>query len=443
MKKSFVKILTLCLAVVLIVSCFAGCKKETVTTETITCAASEAGWKGFEEVGQELLDYAASFTDLNIEWVGTTGEALKLQLNSGANFPDVIFGNKLSAVEVVRYANSGILIPLEEYITKKNTPNLWKLFEKYPTAKSIITLSDGHIYSLPSISDFEAGAYESSFFINKAWLDKLGLEVPETLDDLYEVLKAFKTQDPNGNGKADEIPMSWYNNAGYSYPEVLLSSWGVSAKHGTWDQFLAIQDGKVKFAPVMNEWKEMVSYYGKLYKEGLLDMECMTQNQASFNAKVANQVSKVGFYWNDANISANPEEYIAIKPLSADGKIKPVLHLHPLGITYANTNMFEITSTCEDPAAVMRWIDNFYSFEVATQLKNGMLGRTFYEEDGMWKFNKPEEGMSQAVMINNNTLISWPCAELTEWFDEKVETTEVQKSYIDTYKLYEEYIDDE
>ncbi|MBR2916250.1 MAG: extracellular solute-binding protein, partial [Clostridia bacterium] len=356
MKKSLIKIVTLMLAVMTLVSCFAGCKPK-VTTETISCVGADPNFRGFKEVGQELLDYATSFTELNIEWLGTTTEQLKLQLASG-NYPDVIFGNKLSAVEVVKYADTGVLIPLDEYINKKDTPNIYKMFEEYPEAKGIATLSDGHIYSLPAVEDFPAGAYESAFYINKAWLDKLDLKVPKTLDDLYEVLKAFKTKDPNGNGQADEIPMTWYNNAGYSYPEVLLSAWGVSAKHGTWDQYLAIVDGKVKFAPVMDEWKELMKFYNKLYKEGLLDMECMTQNQASFNAKVANQTSKVGFFWNDSNICAHPEEYIAIAPLSVDGKVKPQLHLHPLGITKANTNMFEITAKCEDPAAVMRWVDN-------------------------------------------------------------------------------------
>ena len=441
MKKSLIKIVTLMLAVMTLVSCFAGCKPK-VTTETISCVGADPNFRGFKEVGQELLDYATSFTELNIEWLGTTTEQLKLQLASG-NYPDVIFGNKLSAVEVVKYADAGVLIPLDEYINKKDTPNIYKMFEEYPEAKGIATLSDGHIYSLPAVEDFPAGAYESAFYINKAWLDKLDLKVPKTLDDLYEVLKAFKTKDPNGNGQADEIPMTWYNNAGYSYPEVLLSAWGVSAKHGTWDQYLAIVDGKVKFAPVMDEWKELMKFYNKLYKEGLLDMECMTQNQASFNAKVANQTSKVGFFWNDSNICAHPEEYIAIAPLSVDGKVKPQLHLHPLGITKANTNMFEITAKCEDPAAVMRWVDNFYDFDLAVQLKHGMIGRSMYEEDGMLKFNKPEEGQSQQVMINNNTLISFPGLNKEEWFDEKIEMTEVQKGYLTNWEIYKDYIDDE
>ncbi len=443
MKKSLVKILTLALAVMMIVSCFAGCGPKEVATGTVTCVGATANYRGFPEVGQELLDYAASFTTLDVEWLDTTPEQLKLQLNSGVNCPDVIFSNRLSAVEVVKYADAGVLLPLDEYITKKNTPNLWKLFEEYPEAKSIATLSDGHIYALPSISDSKAGVFESAFFINKAWLDKLDLKVPTTLDELYVVLKAFKENDPNGNGLKDEIPMTFYNNAGYSYPEVLLGSWGYGIKHGTWDQFIAIEDGEVKFAPVLDEWKEMIKFYNKLYTEGLLDMECMTQNQQSFNAKVANTTSKVGFYWNDCNLSANADEYIAIAPLSADGKIKPQLHIHPSGVTNANTNMFEITSACENPEAVMNWVDNFYSFELATQISNGMLGRTMYEEDGMWKFNEPEEGQIQQVMINNATVQTFPTLLKAEWLDKKVEATEVQKEQLAIFELYEDYVDDE
>ena len=64
------------------------------------------------------------------------------------------------------------------------------------------------ILSLPQVTGFNPRSWEV-MMINKTWLDKLGLEVPSTLGELEEVLKAFKEKDPNGNGKADEIPMDW------------------------------------------------------------------------------------------------------------------------------------------------------------------------------------------------------------------------------------------
>ena len=83
-------------------------------------------------------------------------------------------------------------------------PNLKAEMAKRPGAEERITAPDGNIYSLPFLGRSGNGWINS--FINQPWLDKLGLEMPTTLDEFYEVLKAFKTQDPNGNGIADEIP---------------------------------------------------------------------------------------------------------------------------------------------------------------------------------------------------------------------------------------------
>ena len=109
-------------------------------------------------------------------------------------------------------------------------PNVKAFFKEKPDAQKLITDPDGHIYALPSSRGKSYSGSGQNMMINKAWLDKLGLQVPTTWDELENVLKAFKTQDPNGNGQADEIPMnikkldsyfSWYS------PMLLLNSTGI------------------------------------------------------------------------------------------------------------------------------------------------------------------------------------------------------------------------
>ena len=80
----------------------------------------------------------------------------------------------------------------------------------------MITAPDGHIYSFPWIEELGAGkesihSVNDFPWINVEWLNKLGLKMPTTTEELKQVLIAFKTKDPNGNGKADEIPMSFIN----------------------------------------------------------------------------------------------------------------------------------------------------------------------------------------------------------------------------------------
>ena len=70
------------------------------------------------------------------------------------------------------------------------------------------TAPDGHIYALPQWADCYHCTYPDKLWINSTWLKKLNLQMPKTTEELRTVLRAFKTQDPNGNGKADEIPMT-------------------------------------------------------------------------------------------------------------------------------------------------------------------------------------------------------------------------------------------
>ncbi|MFP3340659.1 sugar ABC transporter substrate-binding protein, partial [Micrococcus sp. SIMBA_131] len=70
----------------------------------------------------------------------------------------------------------------------------------------------GHIYTLPRAEEAGHGAVPNFMSINKTWLDELGLEMPTTLEKYHDVLIAFKEKDPNGNGKQDEVPLSFMFN---------------------------------------------------------------------------------------------------------------------------------------------------------------------------------------------------------------------------------------
>ena len=89
------------------------------------------------------------------------------------------------------------------------------------------TFLDGHIDGLPQRMPLRPTSNDT-LGINKTWLDKLGLEVTETLDDFYDVCMAFKTQDPNGNGIADEIPFNFANldDSRWFTARTLLGAWG-------------------------------------------------------------------------------------------------------------------------------------------------------------------------------------------------------------------------
>ena len=69
-------------------------------------------------------------------------------------------------------------------------------------------LYNGNIYSIGYAAKDPCQYQPDEMYVYRPWLDKLGLDIPETTEEFYQMLKAFKEQDPNGNGVADEIPFS-------------------------------------------------------------------------------------------------------------------------------------------------------------------------------------------------------------------------------------------
>ena len=449
MKKTFTRTLTMVLALLLIVTCLTGCNGGGASTgdfdETAGFTVQVGKPTGVsDEMWNSYLKELETRTDVPITWdiasaADAGAEALNLRFASG-DYPDLILGNSLNASAVSDYAASGILLPLDEFINEEDTPNIWKMFEENPTTKGANYLPDGHMYSLPQLIEFEPQYLERVLYINKAWLDKLGLEVPTTVDEVKEVLRAFKTQDPNGNGKADEIPMSFMQGHAFSCPETMLSTWGYSTKSGTYDSYTTVKDGKVLFAPMTDGWKEMIAFYRDLYKDGLLDMEAFTHTAENFTAKLSNPTSTVGMAWAKNNPFQNADEYIAIEPIRVEG-IEPVWHIHP-GII-GNRNVFSITNACKNPKAVMKWVDHFYSLENSLRLEFGEFGYAINDknEEGVYTFNEAPEGISLSTYIQENKPIgSTVCYLPEEIFGTTLELNKSQLEQQDNYEIYKKYV---
>lgn len=216
-------------------------------------------------------------TGIHIEWecVPDAGFTEKRNLAFASDdLPDIILRAKISPQEEMKYAANGQLVALDEYLDY--APNLSALIEQDDAIRKGITMPDGHIYSCPQLNKTE-GNLIHHYWINKTWLDNLGLEAPTTVDELYDVLVAFRDNDPNGNGQKDEIP---YCVVGKDYPHRmfydLLGSWGFGI-NGVMDSdyafsWLDIDDaGNVRFIGREDKFKNMVEFYNKLWTEGLVD----------------------------------------------------------------------------------------------------------------------------------------------------------------------------
>ncbi|KOS00928.1 ABC transporter substrate-binding protein, partial [Paenibacillus polymyxa] len=166
----------------------------------------------------------------------------------------------------------------------------------------MITAQDGHIYAFPWIE--ELGSEKESIhsvndmpWINVEWLKKLGLKMPKTTEDLKKVLLAFKNGDPNGNGQADEIPLSFILNNGNEDLNFLFGSFGLGDNG---DHTVVTNEGKVVFTADKDGYKEGIKYLNELYKLNLIDEESFEQDYNTYLAKGQNEKYGLYFQWDKA-----------------------------------------------------------------------------------------------------------------------------------------------
>lgn len=208
---------------------------------------------------------------------------LSLMVSSGAELPDVV-NIYLNESTVYDYAAKGVFISQDDYL---NDPSLAPNFHNIPDKDFVynsMKLPDGKVYALPRYTPYEWNEGSNRAWINSEWLEKLNLEIPETTDDLYNVLKAFIEQDPNGNSKKDEIGVVGSLNGWSQNPRVYLMNAFIYADPGK--SYMNVKDGQVYPAFTQPEWKEGLEYMNKLVKDGLFSSLSFTQDETQMKALI-------------------------------------------------------------------------------------------------------------------------------------------------------------
>ncbi|MDA3808916.1 MAG: extracellular solute-binding protein [Spirochaetaceae bacterium] len=212
-------------------------------------------------------------TNVDLDWQIVQVEGKDQQFNlmmAAGDVPDIVsyYEGKGGFTTIGRFGEEGAFAPLEDLITEY-APNLKRIILDDPEIRETITAQDGHIYVVPMMAAIKASR---GWFIRYDWLKKLGLDVPVTTDDLYNVLKAFKTEDPNGNGKADEVPLVFRRRGDDAFYNLGALAYAFDA-----DMDFVDRNGKVVFGPAEPQYKEYLTYIHKLYTEGLIDQEILTR----------------------------------------------------------------------------------------------------------------------------------------------------------------------
>ncbi|PYI50780.1 extracellular solute-binding protein [Paenibacillus flagellatus] len=368
--------------------------KEPLTLKFATTKSAQQK-KPHEEM--EAVKAFEAQTNIRIQWDATAqGQGYPEKKNlmfAGGDLPDVFFGpESLRDDDLLRYGPQGLLVPLETLIPKY-APRIQEILDNNPSIKKSITAPDGHIYSIPTIVDGMESALGEVWFINKTWLDKLNLQMPTTTEQFEQVLKAFKDNDPNGNGKADEIPLS------FLYGNALNGIYSFSGSFGTLDNgsHLSAIDGKVTFTAVQQGFKESIAYLNRLYKQGLIDQEAFTHDRNVYFAKGRSKGGAVygvfsGFHTPNVVGTEYEKQYVPLPPLKGPGGQQMWNEYEP---RYFARGGFAITSANKHPEASLRWIDELYKEKNSLQWSYGPIGVTLKENaDGTYGNMPTPSGMS-------------------------------------------------
>lgn len=358
--------------------------KQPITVKVMSSKGPTAG----EYKDMELFKKMEQITGIKLEFdtpISTSYQEKKNLALASGDYPDVFLGGGITIKEEESYGPQGVFQQLDKYINQY-APHVKKAFEEYPDAKQASTATDGHIYSLPYIVKTKTTA-AAIMYINLDWLNKVGMKKPTNVDEFYNVLKAFKEKDPNGNGQQDEIPLSYFKQA--TGTAGILNQIFITAFSGqTGGAGFDIKDGKVIYNPMQPYFKDFLTYMNKLYKEGLLDKEIFTQTLQQMAAKY--KEGKMGISTASLSFTLNPGEkanYELISPLTSEKNSKKITP--KLG--FGSTGTFVITDKCKYPEAMMAWIDVLYrDVEGAVE---GVAGLTnFLGVFGIdWKYGNAEK----------------------------------------------------
>ena len=326
---------------------------------------------------------------------------VSLMANGGGELPDILLFSELTAETITQYGKDGLFLPIQGYLTDTSVmPNFNKIPDEDKTRMlTAVTMSDGNIYAFPKSEEQDWNLTPNRMYINQAWLDKLGLEMPKTTEDLKKVLIAFRDRDPNGNGIKDEIPAygMQLGNYGQNITAALMNAFTFwnnglkTANHG-----LALDEsGKTVMAPfTTEEWKQGLLYMKDLYDEGLLAPGIFTDDEAQFKATLNAETNIVGLVaagstanWTDYANNPNFLEMTMAEPFTGPEGVcytpYAIYTASPGGFIFADSDKVDLA---------LKFFDFCYDAETSLVMGYGEKGVHWTTEE------KDLEGLSNAFI---------------------------------------------
>ena len=244
-------------------------------------------FKRLEEATNVHVNWRAIQSD---QW----GDKISLEMSNVKTLPEFVFNAQFSDTDLLKYAKQGAVIHVEEYIDQY-MPNLSKVFEQAPEYRTMCTDENGHIWALPWIEQLGSNktaiqAVGNMPFINVAWLEFLGLEMPTTVDEFEQVLIAFRDNadalKAEFNIDGDIIPLACIINGGNEDCTILCNGFGEGYGDPDPGRHIVVSPDKQVICTANTEgFRKGVEWLHNLYAQKLMDPDAFTQEWSTYVAK--------------------------------------------------------------------------------------------------------------------------------------------------------------
>ncbi len=325
--------------------------------------------------------------------INSEAKAKLSSIISSGDIPDICAGN-MSILK--QFGRDGAFVALDELIDDKY-PNLKKYVLDDPEVMAQCASSDGHLYVIPMLTAMRTAM---GYMIRQDWLDELGLERPETIDDWYNVLTEFK--------KAKGVAPLFLDRAWELYYNNFSDAWGVELNPN--NSFWTVKDGKMVFAPMTDEAKAYLTEMQKWYKEGLIDPEFITREDTC-NYHVLNDLAGAGCYWTGYLAGFNENEEVKANDPNTNWQVinPPVLKKGDAPKTFSQQaktvgHSWAISADCENIDRALQMFEYVYSDEGSMLFNFGEEGYSYEYVDGVPKYTQMVYDFGSTAWVQSNGL---------------------------------------
>lgn len=371
--------------------------------------------KMWERLTSDLAERGIAL-ELDLVPVDQYPTVIQTQLAAGLDC-DMVYIKDVDTKTRNNLCKRGTFVPVNEIWENYSDGTAKKYFEEGngTVIKKLNTMEDGNVYWLSPITvgDYNGDVWGGFLdpMIRKDWLDKLGLEMPTTTDELLEVLKAFQEQDANENGQADEVVAISYDEFGNG----LSQYFGL----GTDIVYIDYETGEVSSPWYQDGIKDYIAFMQKLVENNLLEVSGQGDEK-----KAENKVAMVKQWW----ISTWDEPGITV----GEGQAAPYYvglicqgreDIDPLVIRQDGVQKggydYAVTSNA-DPEAIGALLDYLYGDEYGTLSEYGIEGYTYDVNEEGKLVKKTETGGISEVEIMSKLPALWVNGSILP----RVETTD-------------------